>query len=295
MHVPVFSPRTYSRCVVSHSSPQSRRLLVGSRIAVVPEETTAPAIYCYRLLHHHRDFRTFSTTHALHKWVKCPFANTSSPLSSACSADTPSISSSDTCSRAAGNPRELSLPSPAAISPPRLPRALSPLITAFSLVETTGEGPDRFQTCPQQNSFTLFPGKRMGESGVKMQMCCNRQLRQKQVSMSNSPAGFSSSLIPFSMWSSGTFTLQARIVVSQGLGWIKYLTLQRLRNGFSFRDLQTSTCQFHSGQRQQNSDLPLWSLNSHLFLRFSGAHPTLKLFFHVGISMETKTKSRSQW
>lgn len=68
--------------------------------------------------------------------------------------------------------------------------------------------------------------------------------------MNNSPVGFSSSLIPFSTWSSGILTLQARIVVSQGLGWVKYLTLQDWEMDFHSR---TSKPTYASSIQANNS------------------------------------------
>jgi len=77
----------------------------------------------------------------------------------------------DTCSMGADHSGGLSFPSPAAISPSSLLRALSPLITVFFVMETTGEEPDRFQTCPQQNCFHFIPwekdGGKMGKQGQK--------------------------------------------------------------------------------------------------------------------------------
>ena len=166
------------------------------------------------------------------EWT-CPFANTSSPLSAAWSTETFRLCLLCDCwhlfygSRSFWRPVISFSSCHLTFQSPKGPVTLNHSFLC--------DGNHRWRTrqvpdLPTAELFSLYSlgegwGKN-GETRAKMQMYYNRQLHQKQMSMNNSPVGFSSSLIPFSTWSSGTQILQARITVSQGLGWIKCLSLQ---------------------------------------------------------------------
>lgn len=253
MRVPVFSPRTCGRCVVSHTSAQSRRTPIWRHDSCGPRGDHNHLLFIVTdWLHHRGDLRTFSTTLALHEWVKMPFCKHIFP--------------SQLCLQhwnfqAFPGPRVLTpVPGEQEIPetchlllqlPSHLPGSWGPCHLHHGLLS---DGNHRWRTrqvpdLPTAEFLHFIPWEKdgegeSGETREKMQMCYDRQLHQNQVSMNNSPVGFSSSLIPFSMWSSGILTLQARIVVSLGLGWIKCLTLQSWEMDFHSRTSKPTYANF---------------------------------------------------
>lgn len=185
MCIPVFSPRIYSRCVVSPTSPQSRRTPVWKHDSCAPSRDNSYLLFIVTgsgittgiggHLARHR--------HSKAEW-RFPFANSSSPLSCAWSSETFRrflLRGADTCSRGAGNSRELSPPLPSPLPgswgpchpPSQLPLGWKPWLknqTASRLAHSR---------ILSLYSLGMEWGK-SGETRVKMQICYNRQLHRSK-------------------------------------------------------------------------------------------------------------------